>query len=328
MQAIVWTKYGPPEVLQSEDVEKPIPKSNEVLIKVRATTVAAGDCEMRGLQMAWLMSLAIRAYVGFSKPTRMKILGQELAGEIESIGADVTKFRTGDRVFAAVGLSIGTYAEYLCFPEEPTVGAIALKPANMTFEEAAAVPLGGLEALHFIRACDVKRGQKLLIIGAGGSIGTYAVQLAKLLEAEVTAVDRAEKLELLRSIGADEVLDFEREDFSIRGAVYDSIIDIVGKSPLSRGIRSLKKGGIYFYSNPGIAGAIKARLISLASKKKVLFGSAIQKTEDLVFLKALLEAGKIRPVIDRIYPLDRAAEAHRYVETGNKKGNVILSVSV
>ena len=326
MKAIIWTKYGPPEVLQLKEVERPTPKDNEVLIRVHATTVTAGDCEMRGLKLPVWLSLPMRIYIGINKPQRITILGQELAGEIESIGKDVKLFKKGDQVFATTGFSFGAYADYKCLPEEPKMGVLASKPVNITYEEAAAVPTGGLEALYFLRTGNIQSGQKVLIIGAGGSIGTFAVQLARYFGAEVTGVDSTGKLEMLRSIGADHVIDYTQEDFTKSAETYDVIIDVMGKGTFSGCIRSLKQNGRYLLGNPGLTQMVRGWWTSMRSSKKVLFGSAIQKTDDLLFLIELIEAGKIKPVIDRCYPLEQTAEAHRYVETGQKKGNVVISV--
>ena len=328
MKAIVWTEYGPPDVLQLKEVEKPTPKEDEVLIRIYATTVTAGDCEMRSLKFPLFLSLPMRIYVGIRKPTRIKIIGQELAGEIEAVGVDVKRFKEGDQVFASTGFGSGTYAEYTCLPEEPNEmeGVLALKPANMTYEEAAAVPVGGLEALHFLRKGNIQSGQKLLINGAGGSIGTFAIQLAKYFGAEVTGVDSTGKLDTLRSIGADQVIDYTQEDFTKSGEIYDVIFDVVGKSSFSGSIRSLKQNGRYLLANPGLSQMVRGRWTSMTSSKKVIFGAASGTTEDLIFLKELIEAGKIRAVIDRRYPLEQIAEAHRYVETGHKKGNLVIIV--
>jgi len=327
MKAIVWTKYGPPDVLQLKEVEKPIPKKDEVLVKVYATTVTAGDCEMRSLKFALFLSLLMRIYVGLIRPTRIKIIGQELAGEIESAGKDVKLFKEGDQVFAATGFGAGAYAEYICLPEKPEEGALAVKPANMTYEEAAAVPVGGLEALHFLREGNIQSGQKVLINGAGGSIGTFAVQLARYFGAEVTGVDSTGKLDMLRSIGANQVIDYTQEDFTKSGESYDVIFDVVGKSLFSSSVRSLKQNGRYLLANPGLSQMVRGRWTSMISSKKVIFGAASHKTDDLIFLKELIEAGKIKSVIDRRYPLEQIAEAHRYVETGQKKGNVVITVA-
>jgi NADPH:quinone reductase-like Zn-dependent oxidoreductase len=328
MKAIVWTKYGPPGVLKLKEVEKPIPKDNEVLIKVHAATVTAGDCEMRSLKFPIWLSLPMRIYTGLRKPKRITILGQELAGEIEAVGKDVKLFKKGDQVFAATGFSMGAYAEYICLPEEPKEmeGLLAIKPANMTYEEAAAVPTGGLNALHFLRKGNIQSGQKVLINGSGGSIGTFAVQLVKYFGAEVTGVDSTGKLDMLRSISADQVIDYTQEDFTKSGETYDVIFDVVGKSSFSGCIRSLKKEGIYLSANPGLSSSVRGLWTSMTSSKKVIVGTASYKTEDLIFLKELIEAGKIKSVIDRRYPLEQIVEAHRYVEKGGKKGNVVITL--
>jgi NADPH:quinone reductase-like Zn-dependent oxidoreductase len=327
MKAIVWTEYGPPEVLQLKEVETPSPKDNEILIRIVATTVSSGDCEQRSLNMPIWYALPMRLLVGFKKPERKTILGLELAGEIEAAGKDVKLFKEGDQVFGATGISnMGTYAEYICLPEEPEGGVLAEKPANMTYEEAAAVPLGGVEALHFLRQGNIQSGQKVLINGAGGTIGPYAVQVAKHFGAEVTAVDSTGKLDMLRSIGADQVIDYTEEDFSISGETYDFILDVVSKGSFSGCIRALNQNGRYLIANPGLSQMVRGRWTSLINSKKVIFGAAHPKREDILFLKELIEAGKIISVVDRCYPLEQIREAHRYVETGNKKGNVVITV--
>lgn len=327
MKAIVWTEYGPPDVLQLQELAKPIPKEDEVLIRIYATTVTAGDCEQRGLKLPFWHALPMRAYVGLKRPERITILGMELAGEIEAVGQDVKRFRKGDQVFAATGFAgMGACAEYICLPEEPEGGALACKPANMTYEEAAAVPVGGLEALCLLRQGNAQSGQKVLINGAGGTIGTFAVQLAKYFGAEVTAVDSTGKLDTLRTIGADQVIDYTQGDFTQSGETYDFILDVVSKGSFSGSTRSLKPNGRYLIANPGPSQMIRGRWTSKTSSKKVIFGAASHKNEDLIFLKELIEAGKIRSIIDRRYPLEQTAEAHRYVETGHKKGNVVITV--
>jgi len=322
MKAIVYERYGSPDVLQLKEVAKPTPKDNEVLIKVHAATVTAGDCEIRSLKFPIWLRLLMRIMFGLRKP-RKKILGQELAGEIESAGKDVKLFRKGDQVFAATEMRFGAYAEYICLP---STYAMAIKPANMTYEEAAAVPTGGLNALHFLRKGNIQSGQKVLINGAGGSIGTFAAQLAKSFGAEVTGVDSTRKLDMLRSIGADQVIDYTEEDFTKSGETYDVIFDIVGKSPFSRSIRSLKKKGFYLLANLRLSQIVRGLWTSMTSSKKVITELASYRTEDLIFLKELIEAGKIKAVIDRRYPLEQIAEAHRYVEKGHKKGNVVITV--
>jgi len=322
VKAVIWTRYGPPDVLQLRDIEKPTPRDNEVLIKIVATSVFAGDCEMRRFDFPISFWLPLRLMFGLIKP-RVKILGQEFSGEIEAVGKEVKQFRQGDRVFAPTDAGFGAYAEYICLPATHT---ISIKPANMTFEEAATVPVGGLNALHFLRKGNVQRGQKVLINGACGGIGTIAVQLARLSGAEVTAVDSASKLNVLRSLGADKAVDYMQEDFTRNGERYDVIIDIVGKSPFKRSVKSLTKNGRYVLGNPRLPGMLKGIWTSLFSSKKVIVALAGYKTEDLEYLKDLIEQGKIKAVIDRNYPLDQISEAHTYVETGMKTGNVVINV--
>lgn len=322
MKAIVWTKYGSADGLQFKEVEKPIPKPNEVLIRTRAATVTAGDCEVRGLKFSFWFTIPLRLLFGLTKP-REQILGQELAGDIEAVGNDVTRFKVDDAIFGSPGLHFGAYAEYVCLHE---LTAICPKPSNMTYEEAAGMPIGGLEALYFLLRGYIQRGHKVLINGAGGSIGTIAVQYAKSCKAEVTAVDSGGKLDMLRSIGADHVIDYTREDFTKNGETYDVIYDVVGKSSFAGSIQSLKPNGRYLLGNAGFLRILRGQWVSMFSHKKVITGTANHKIDDLTYLKNLIEAGKIKAVIDRRYPLEQTAEAHRYVETGQKKGNVVITV--
>jgi NADPH:quinone reductase-like Zn-dependent oxidoreductase len=323
MKAIVCTKYGSPDVLQLQELEKPTPGDHEVLIKIHCATVTAGDCEMRRFDIPRWIWLPLRLYMGILKP-RIKILGQELAGEIEATGKAVTQFKKGDAVFAPTKMSLGAHAEYICLPGEY---AIALKPAHISYEEAATIPTGGLNALHFIRKSKIQPGQSVLINGAGGSIGTYGIQMAKSLGAEVTAVDSGRKLKTLRLIGADHVIDYTKEDFSKSDKKYDIIIDIVGKHSFSRCVRALKPMGVCIMANPRLSGMLRGLWVSMTTGKKVVPALAAYKTEDLNYLKELIETGKIKPVIDRTYPLEQMAEAHRYVDDGYKTGNVVITIA-
>jgi NADPH:quinone reductase-like Zn-dependent oxidoreductase len=316
MKAIVYTRFGSPDVLQLQEVAKPTPKDNEVLIRIYATTVVKEDPDMR----------ASPGFNGILKP-RNPILGQELSGEVEAVGRDVTRFRPGDQVFG-IG-AFGAYAEYKCMPEN---GALALKPANMSHEEAASVPNGALTALPFLRdQGKIQGGQTVLIYGASGSVGTAAVQLAKYYGAEVTAVCSTANLEMVKSLGADEVVDYTKEDLTQNGKTYDIVFDAVGKLPFSRCKGSLAERGVYLTTVPGPETMLQVLWTAIAGGKKAKFAatglrSAEKKTKDLIFLKELIEAEKMKAVIDRRYSLEQMAEAHRYVEQGHKKGNVAITV--
>jgi len=323
MKAIVWTQYGSPDGLQLREVEKPTPKDKEVLVRIHATTATTADCELRAFKTVGAFWLPLRIYVGLLRPTRIKILGQEIAGEIEAVGKDVTLFKVGDQVFGLTGFRLSANAEFICLLE---TGMMALKPVNMTYDEAAAVPLGGAEAFHILRQANIQRGQKVLIVGAGGTIGTFGVQLARYYGGEVTAVDSAEKLDMLRSIGADHVIDYTREDFTQGGQTYDVIFDAPGKSSFSRCEGSLKPNGQYLSANPGWSQQIQTVWGLITGRKKVSSGYTSPTRQDLVLLRELIQAGKITSVIDRRYPLEQTADAHRYVESGRKKGNVVITV--
>ena len=308
MKAAIYEKYGSPEVLHLKEIEKPIPKDSEVLVKINATTVTAGDIRMRGFKVPAHFWLPARFALGLTGPKR-KTLGMEISGLIEAVGKSVTKFKVGDEVFAETGFGDG-YAEYICLPEmteiesEKSVIRLEKKPVNLTFEEAAAVPVGGITALIFMRKANIQKGQKILIYGASGSVGTYAVQLAKNYGAEVTGVCSTNNVELVKSLGADKVIDYTREDFTKNSQTYNIIFDAVGKISRSLVKGSLEKKGVF---------------LSTWQSLKVESG-------DLDVLKGLVEEGKLKPVIDRRYPMEQIVEAHRYVEAGHKKGNVVITV--
>jgi NADPH:quinone reductase-like Zn-dependent oxidoreductase len=307
MKAIVYTEYGPPEVLRLKDVEKPTPRKNEVLVKVNATTVTTGVLWARSGKHpdSKLFTIAVRLMFGIKKP-RKTILGYEFSGQVESVGVDVQRFHKGDHVFGTTtGLQNGAYAEYVCIPEEWKQGVISKNPSNLNYEESAAVPIGGMTAYHILRKGNIQKDHKVLIYGASGSVGTYAVQLAKCFGAEVTGVCSTSNVEMVRSIGADQVIDYKTEKFTESGEVYDVIFDAVAKISHSLSKGSLKEKGVY---------------LSVKSPTS-------EKTEYLTFLRDRIEAGEIMPVIDRCYSLEQVADAHRYVEKGHKKGNVVITVS-
>ncbi|MFC1948519.1 NAD(P)-dependent alcohol dehydrogenase [Chloroflexota bacterium] len=325
MKAIVCTKYGPPEVLQLKEVPKPTPRENEILVKIHATTVTAADVIDRSFSFPPYLKPAAKLSLGITRPKK-PILGFELAGEIETIGNNVKKYKEGDKVFASTfEFGFGCYAEYVCLSETDT---IALMPTNMTYEEAAAVPLGGLTALSFLRSdAKITKGQQILIYGASGSVGTYAVQLAKYYGAEITGVCSTANLEMVKSLGADSVIDYTITDFTNSSKVYDIIFDVVNKLSFSRCKNSLKRQGVYLVTFPSFRFLMQMLWTSITSNKNAKSGEASGKPEDLVFLKDLIEDGKLKPVIDKIYPLEEIADAHTYVEQGHKKGNVVITVS-
>ena len=319
MKAIVYTKYGPPEVLQFKEVEKPTAKDNEVLIRIYATTVNRTDCGFRDPRPFF-----VRFFSGLIRPKRT-ILGSELAGEIEAVGKDVKLFKKGDQVFGLTGDNFGAYAEYICLPEE---ASIVIKPSNMNYEEAAAVCDGAWLALTCIRKMKLQKGQKILIYGASGSIGTAGVQIAKYFGAGVTAVCGTKNLDLVKGLGADEVIDYTKEDFTKRGQTYDVVFDAVGKSSFFRTKKLIKKGGLYVSTDLGFLWQVPILILwtKIFGSKKVMLPIPKQNREDIVFFKKLIEEGKYKAVIDRRYPLEQIVDATKYVEKGQKTGNVVIEI--
>lgn len=321
MKAIICTKYGPSEVLQLKEIEKPTPRDNEVLIKIYATTATSPDCLMRSGK-----SLLGRMIMGLKKPrTKYRIPGLELAGKVEAVGKDVKRFREDDQVYGFTGFSPGAYAEYKCMSE---TGSLAIKPSNITYEEAAAIVDGGTTALFFLKdKAQIKSGEKVLINGASGSMGTAVVQLAKYFGAEVTGVCSTRNLELVKSLGADKVIDYTKEDFTKNGETYDIIFDVVSRSSFSRCKTSLKQNGRYIVTIQGLVPIVQTLWTKVAGNKKVIFSWSIDKGKALVFLRELIEAGKFKAILDRCYPLEQVTEAHQFIEKGHKKGSVVISVS-
>ncbi len=331
MKAIVFTEYGAPDVLKLEEVEKPAPKDNEILIRVYATPVNFGDLMARNFKavsprkfnMPFLFWLPAKVSFGLRKP-HITILGSELAGEIEAVGKDVKRFKKGDRVFGYSGLSFGAYAEYVCLPE---AGAVALKPSNLTYEEASTLPYGAIMATSLLGKANIRRGQKVLINGASGGIGSMAVQLTRQFGAEVTGVCGTPRLEFVRSLGADKVIDYTKEDFTRNGETYDLIFDILGRSSFSRLRRSLKPNGTYLLASYKMKALLQMLWTSITSgKQKVICAFAHETSESLDFVKKLVEEGKIKAIVDRSFPMAQAAEAHRYVEEGHKQGPVVIAI--
>lgn len=322
MKAIVATRYGSPDVLELREIDKPVPADNEVLVKVYATTVTAGDIRVRSFDVPRSFWFPARLTLGLTKPKKA-ILGMVVAGEVEAVGKAVSRFKPGDQVYAYDLTQLSAYAEYTCVPE---TSAIALKPSNVTYEEAAALPFGGVTALNFLKKADIRSGQKVLIYGASGSVGTAAVQVAKSFGAYVTAVCSTANVEWVKALDADRVVDYTKEDFTQRGEPYDIIFDTVGKTLLSASLGALKQGGTYLQAVAGPAQLIQMALASRRTGKRTIGGTATPTMEQLMRLNDLVEAGKFKPVIDRCYSMEQTAEAHRYVDTGRKKGNVVITV--
>ncbi len=323
MRAIVYREYGSADVLRLEEIAKPIPNDAEILIRVRAAEVTKADCELRSFSfpVKWFW-LPLRLAMGITRPKR-QVLGGYFSGEVEAVGKDVSKFKVGEQVFGSTRLRMGAYGEYVCLPAEYTISA---KPSNMSFEEAAAVPLGGLNAFHFLRMARVQKGEKVLINGAGGSIGTFGVQIAKDMGAEVTAVDSEIKQTMLRRIGADHFFDYTNEDFTKSGQRYDVIFDMVARSSYSGCVAALNPKGRYVMGNPRVCDMLRSAVTSVFTDKKVVFAFAGETEEVLLALKEMIEDGKIRSTVDRVYPMERVAEAHRRVETEQRLGSVVISL--
>ena len=323
MKAITYSSYGPPEVLQLNDVDKPVPKDDEVLIRVMAAEATKADCEMRSFKFAvmWFW-LPLRIAFGVRKPRR-QILGGYFSGVVDSFGKDVTQFSAGDEVFGSAGLKLGAYGEYVALPASYTIAA---KPGSMSFAEAAAVPLGGLNALHFMRLANVQSGEKVLINGAGGSIGSHGVQIARSMGAEVTAVDSTHKEGMLRRIGADHFIDYTKEDFAATGRKYDVILDMVSGNSYSASIKALNPAGRYFSGNPRLSVMLRSVLTTRFTNKTARFAFAGESLEELRTLKGMVESGKIESIVDRIYPMSQAADAHTCVETEQRVGAVVISM--
>ena len=317
MKAAVYTQYGSPEVLRVKQVEKPLPRKNELLIRIRATSVNSGDWRLRKAD-----PYAVRLFFGLVKPKK-NILGSVFSGEVESVGEDVKQFKVGDIVFGHTDMSFGSYAEYISLPED---GSIALKPSNISHNEAAVIPFGGVAALHFLKKAKIQPGQKVLVVGASGSVGSAAVQLAKSFGADVTGVCSTANIALVKSIGANKVIDYTKEDFAGNGETYDVIFDAVNAISVSRSMKSLNKNGIMILSAAGMSEMLQGLWISMTTNKRVLTGVISHKAADIIFLKELIEAGKFKPVIDRTYPLEQIAEAHAYAEKGHKKGNIAINI--
>lgn len=324
MKAIVYTKYGPPDVLQVKEIDKPAPRDNEILIKVHAAEATKSDCEMRSFnfQVKWFW-LPLRIALGVMKPKR-QILGGYFSGEVESVGHNVSKFKRGDQIFGNTQFRFGAYGEYMCLPASYT---IVMKPHNVSFVEAAAIPMGGLNALHFLRKANIEKGEKVLINGAGGSIGTYAVQIAKAMGAEVTAVDSAIKEEMLRRIGADHFIDYANEDFTKSGRTYDVIFSVVANRTYSSCVKALNPKGRYLLANPRLFDMVRSVLTSRFTDKTAIFVFAMEKEEELLALKEMIEQEKIKPVVDKIYSFEKAADAHWRVDTEQRLGPVVISAT-
>ena len=331
MKAIIYTEYGSPEVLHLAEVSKPAPKDNDVLIRIRATPVNFGDLTARHFKsitprqftMPLLLWLPVRLAFGWRKP-KQHVLGSEFAGVVEAIGTRVTRFKPGDAVFGYRGQNMGAYAEYVCLPE---TGRLAIKPANMTFEEAAAVPYGALTALSLLRKVNIQPGQKVLVNGASGGIGSAAVQLAKHFGAAVTGVCGTPRVGYVKALGADKVIDYNKEDFTGSGETYDVIFDILGKTSFGHGRKALTPNGVYLFASFKMTQLAQMLRTKIAGGQRVICALSNEKAADLTFIKDLIEAGQYHAIIDRCYPMEQAAAAHRYAESGSQRGSVVITIA-
>ena len=326
MKAIIWTKYGSIDGLQLQYIPKPEPKSNEVLVKIKATTLTAGDYEIRTQQFPLWLLIPLRLYLGIFRPRNI-VLGQEFSGTVEAIGDQVTNFKIGDAVIGTTGPGLGAHAEYITVPAQSDEGVLLLKPDSISYQEATALPVGGLEALYFMRKANIQSGDKVLIVGAGGSIGTYAIQLAKYFGAEITGIDNTQKQDVMQSMGADHLIDYTQEDFTKGNQTYNVIFDVIGKSHFSGSLSKLKSGGRYVLANPGATDVIRGKFISATSDKHVIVGQVHQREDDLKYLIQLIESDMLQVVIDKCFSLEETPKAHHYVETQGKRGNIVININ-
>jgi NADPH:quinone reductase-like Zn-dependent oxidoreductase len=322
MKAVTYNQYGPPGVLKYSEVPKPEPKSDEVRIHIKAATVTAGDCEIRRFDIDPSYWLPLRLYMGLFKP-RIKILGQEFTGVIDKVGQNVSRFKPGDKVLGGTEMNLGAYAEYLCLPEKHPIATI---PNGVSFEQAATIPTGGLNALYFLRKVKIQPGDTILIHGAGGSIGTYAIQLAKLWKAHVIATELPCKTSFLNELGADQVIDTTKIDFTLSDKPYDIILDVTGRAPLKKCLKLLRTGGSFIQANPGIPFLLRKNWCSMAGNKKIYTGLAAYKSEDMDYLTSLMASGDLSPYIDKKFKLSDMYEAHQYVEEGHKNGHIVIQI--
>lgn len=324
MKAVIWTKYGAPDVLKIGEIQKPSPKDNEILIKVIATTVTLGDCEMRSLSLPIAFKLPIKLIFGITKPKNNTTLGQEFSGVVEDVGANVTRFKKGDEIFGQTDITMGAYSQYMTLKAN---GTIANKPKNMSFEQVACIPLGGLESQYYTNQLSAIKDGSVIVIGAGGSIGTMGIQLLKLLGYEVTGVDTSEKFKVMKEAGADNFIDYTKENYLQSGLKYDVVFDVVGKNPLNQSLELLKSDGVYLHANPKISHMLFKRFISNSKGKKIIIKGSAESQNGLEHLITLFNQGKINPIIDKVMSLDQIVKAHKYVEAGKKCGNLVIKIN-